>query len=177
MNKLFIVLITIFILYAQEETNPIGVMFAKMGIESLMADFEKEKNITQNNTKGIEKLEKNIELLVKFMELTKKELQNTNSDTFTPPLTDFVIIDKNELKQEIVNLVKQLSITKQQATNKFIAIKEGVRVRSAPNLNAKILKVLNIGDIVEFTYCNEFNWCQLKDGGFSAKYLFKKINQ
>jgi hypothetical protein len=84
----------------EESMSPMELLIFKIGFTGLVEEFEREKNSTAQNSRRIAVLEKNMELLVKFMEMTRGELLK-DADTQTPGAKQYGIYDTEAMKREL----------------------------------------------------------------------------
>jgi hypothetical protein len=86
---------------SEEETmSPMEMLLFKIGFTALVEEFEEEKNTTQSNSERIAALEKNLELLVKFMEMTRGELLK-DRDIRVKPGSSYGIYNTEAMKKEL----------------------------------------------------------------------------
>ncbi len=103
-----LVLLGVAVLYGAEPENeamsPMEMLLFKIGFTALVEEFEQEKNTTRTNSERIAALEKNFELLVKFMEMTKGELMK-DRDIEAKPGTRYGIYDTEAMKKELSSIL------------------------------------------------------------------------
>lgn len=83
-----------------EGMSPMEMLLFKIGFTALVEEFEQEKNITLSNSERIATLEKNFELLVKFMEMTRGELLK-DKDIQVKPGNSYGIYNTEAMKKEL----------------------------------------------------------------------------
>lgn len=83
-----------------ETMSPMEMLLFKIGFTALVDEFEQEKNTTRSNTERIARMEKNFELLVKFMEMTKGEMLQSG-DRDAKPGGGYGIYNTDAMKKEL----------------------------------------------------------------------------
>ena len=85
---------------SEEGVSPMEMLLFKIGFTALVDEFEQEKNATRSNSERIAALEKNFELMVKFMEMTRGELLK-DKDIQVTPGSSYGIYNTEAMKKEL----------------------------------------------------------------------------
>ena len=143
----------------------------KIGFTSLLQDFNIEKNTTKLNSQDIKKLKNNIAYILN--KLNTKQFEESSKQPI-------IINDNSILLSKIENLQQQInSFKKTKLTNHtsqkvtYISVFEA-NVRSKPKITSKIVRKLHLNDIVKIEFCNQHQWCKIKNKNqYIAKFLLK----
>lgn len=129
---------SIFLFGAQPEEegmSPMEMLLFKIGFTALVEEFEQEKNTTQGNSERIASLEKNFELLVKFMEMTRGEVLK-DRDIQVKPGSSYGIYNTEAMKKELSAILetykKEISDSREtelkRLRNEVAALKRDIRM-------------------------------------------------
>jgi hypothetical protein len=196
MKFLFILTLLIMQLSSNEELQSLESIFFKMGLEALINDFEQEKNTTKEQRKVLNDLKNMVhqnryqinEILKKtnkdenLFNVSKNPINTTNNNLISNK--DYTNL-KNEidlLKSQIKTLQNTLKNQGSSITNnkperrdiKAYANINNLRGRANPRSDASIVKKFNLGESFFIDYCDQYNWCKLKNKEiYVAKYLIR----
>jgi len=121
---------------AEEAMSPLEMLMFKIGFTALVDEFEQEKNTTAENRKRIEELEKNFQLLVKFMEMTKHELVAQSDVPALQKGSGYGIYNIAEMKKELSSILtsykKEIEADKAgeiaRLKREVVSLKEDIRM-------------------------------------------------
>ncbi len=193
MFKIILILVLGFsLLMAKEESSlssELEIFLFKIGFESLLTDFQIQKEQTNHNTKDIESITKKLDYV--FGEMTKNNLD------LDIPKSKFESYDKlmkviSRLENKIENLEKEKE--KEKAANKIIYTKSQKKLNKKYILSnskvfvnfdvletyikeskkSKVLRKLKRGTIINVEYCNIFSWCKIKAKREYFSFVFVK---
>lgn len=119
----------------EESMSPMEMLLFKIGFTALVEEFEQEKNTTRSNSERIATLEKNFELLVKFMEMTRGELMQER-DIQVKPGNRYGIYNTEAMKKELSAILesykKEISHSReaelQRLRGEVAALKRDIRM-------------------------------------------------
>ncbi len=183
MIKLLFVFLFSLSVFAQDDEPQSGVdalklLFLKMGIESVVTEFDIEKNLTRKNVQEIKELNQRIKEIAAKLDAVLVRLQdaprvqekkespiNINS---SQELSNKIEID--ELKKEILSL-KELFLSQQpksiqkpqppQIIANVIVATSSTPAMDKPNPGAKEIMRFKKGDKLNIEWCNEYKWCKI----------------
>jgi len=175
----------------------------KIGITSLVNDFENQKKIVNTNSKSIELLKSDVKYLLQ--QNIKNKLLVKEDDSSISNSTDELALLKAEnerLKKYLQTLenekVKRIENTKRiKVLEKSIIAKKEIEkqkkakmpkvkyrvvylkdadIHKKSSATSKIVRYVKYGDILDIQKCTYYGWCKLKGKKeYIAKYKIKKI--
>jgi vacuolar-type H+-ATPase subunit I/STV1 len=155
-------------------------LIIKTGIESMMQDIQREKNITRANTQDIEELKKNVKYLMeqalkqKIIEEEKPSLSIQDDEEM-----EQLKKENQALKEYIKQIQHNNKLTPpkiQSAINQMVAkvIHEKASLKQTPFQNALVVRYVHYGDLLEIGECDKYGWCKVKGKDeFIPKYKLK----
>lgn len=181
MKVIFLIILLTFGLYSSDinQTKSSAQMFLfKIGVTSLIADFEKEKKNIDTNSEQIEALKQDIKYLLQ-QNLKNKLLINGDNSIVVKDNSDE---DISKLKNENFKLkqyIKELKSKKDKKKIKYIKAILNIKsstLREKPSFQSKVVKDIYRGDILYLASCNKYGWCKLKDKeGYIPKFKIKIV--
>jgi len=168
-------------------SSELEMFLFKIGFESLLTDFQIQKEQTNHNTKDIESIAKKLDYV--FEEITRNNLDldnpNSESESYKQLMKSI-----SRLENKIENLEKG----KEKAANKIIYTKSRKKVNKKYILSnskvfvnfdvletyikeskkSKVLRKLKRGTIINVEYCNIFSWCKIKAKKEYFSFIFVK---
>jgi len=168
-------------------SSELEMFLFKIGFESLLTDFQIQKEQTNHNTKDIESIAKKLDYV--FEEITRNNLDldnpNSESESYKQLMKSI-----SRLENKIENLEKG----KEKAANKIIYTKfrkkenkkyilsnskvfvnfDVLETYSKESKKSKVLRKLKRGTIINVEYCNIFSWCKIKAKKEYFSFVFVK---
>jgi len=168
-------------------SSELEMFLFKIGFESLLTDFQIQKEQTNHNTKDIESIAKKLDYV--FEEITRNNLDldnpNSESESYKQLMKSI-----SRLENKIENLEKE----KEKAANKIIYTKSRKKENKKYILSnskvfvnfdvletyikeskkSKVLRKLKRGTIINVEYCNIFSWCKIKAKKEYFSFVFVK---
>lgn len=181
-----------FLYASNNDIMQLQTLFFKAGLDSMVKEFESEKNVTREQQKMIDFLhskvyshEITLDKLSKFFKNNKNELELEKS--FFPE-------DKNsksiqEIQLQLVKLQEELSYYKQYINKHIANVKidkenslekvrifnknsskgfsciintKSVNLREEPKINSKVGITMMANQKIQLEYCDKYGWCKLK---------------
>jgi ribosomal protein L4 len=134
----------------------------KIGVTSLINDFEKEKKNIKQNSNDIEMLKKDIKYLLQQNIKNKLVVKNDTSILPQTNTKDEITILKNKIKK----LNQYIKTLKQPQNTNFIKAYIDVSkasLKNSPYQNGKVIKYVYQDDILYLDGCDKYGWCKIKD--------------
>ena len=172
-KKAFILAFLAVMLFAKEKhyvsEDPMKALFMELAAKSFFAEFEYDRNLTNENKKDIKKIKADIEQIKKNILFIVQELNKRNNPENTAIITPQAPQKQTPTIKDVLNstpLPKQPTKAKKRA----VVVSDGVAVRLKPEPDSVIIKRFDRGEMVNVYGCDKFDWCKI-DEGYIAKYL------
>lgn len=200
MKKILISILFSLSVFAQDDEPQSGVdalklLFLKMGIESVVTEFDIEKNLTRKNVQEIKELNQRIKeiaakldsILVRLQDNPKVQEKKESPINInrSQELSNKLEID--ELKNEILSIKEMFISQKSQPVQKpILLVNEGnmivatkvAPIMDRPNPSAKEIGQYQKGDNIAVEWCNQYKWCKITgEERYIAEYLLIPIKK
>lgn len=145
MKKLILYILLLTQVIANEDKSSTEAFLLKLGISSLINDFEYEKQNINQNSQDIESLKRDIKYLMQ--ENLKLKLN----------IKDDILIE-----QKVVSVIQK----KKEITTKMLKLRVAVpktSIKNSPYEKATIIRYIYKDEILIFENCNDFGWCKIKN--------------